>query len=112
VQDVFRKLEEAKGCIGAGSRCWRSVSAVQRRPPSVKSPPAKRGSIRCRAREVGVDFHDSSDAYGQGRNEELIASAVRGIRHNYVTASKFGSLRAADGSPTRQSIGRLHPTRW
>jgi hypothetical protein len=26
-----------------------------------------------RAREIGVDFLDSSDAYGQGRNEELIA---------------------------------------
>ena len=26
-----------------------------------------------RAREIGVNFLDSSDAYGQGRNEELIA---------------------------------------
>ena len=31
-----------------------------------------------RAREIGVDFLDSSDAYGQGRNEELIAHAVKG----------------------------------
>jgi aryl-alcohol dehydrogenase-like predicted oxidoreductase len=30
-----------------------------------------------RAREIGIDFLDSSDAYGQGRNEELIARAVR-----------------------------------
>ena len=53
-----------------------------------------------RAREIGVDFLDSSDAYGQGRNEELIARAVKGHRHEYVIASKFGNLRAADGSPT------------
>src|ERR1700732_2256276 len=53
-----------------------------------------------RAREIGVDFLDSSDAYGQGRNEELIASAVRGHRKEYVIATKFGNLRAADGSPT------------
>jgi aryl-alcohol dehydrogenase-like predicted oxidoreductase len=53
-----------------------------------------------RAREIGVDFLDSSDAYGQGRNEELIARAVKGHRHKYVIASKFGNLRAADGSPT------------
>ena len=33
-----------------------------------------------RAREIGVDFLDSSDAYGQGRNEELVASAVKGHR--------------------------------
>ena len=53
-----------------------------------------------RAREIGVDFLDSSDAYGQGRNEELIVSAVKGHRSEYVIASKFGNLRAADGSPT------------
>jgi aryl-alcohol dehydrogenase-like predicted oxidoreductase len=53
-----------------------------------------------RAREIGVDFLDSSDAYGQGRNEELIARAVRGHREEYVIASKFGNLRADDGSPT------------
>jgi aryl-alcohol dehydrogenase-like predicted oxidoreductase len=53
-----------------------------------------------RSREIGVDFLDSSDAYGQGRNEELIARAVRGHRNEYVIASKFGNLRAADGSPT------------
>jgi aryl-alcohol dehydrogenase-like predicted oxidoreductase len=29
-----------------------------------------------RAREIGVEFLDSSDAYGRGRNEELIARPV------------------------------------
>jgi len=53
-----------------------------------------------RAREIGVDFLDSSDAYGRGRNEELIARAVKGYRDEYVIASKFGNLRAPDGSPT------------
>ena len=52
------------------------------------------------AREIGVDFLDSSDAYGQGRNEELIACAVKGHRDDYVIACKFGNLRAPDGSPT------------
>src|SRR5437899_11773455 len=52
------------------------------------------------AREIGVDLLDSSDAYGQGRNEELIAHAVKGYRDEYVIASKFGNLRAPDGSPT------------
>ena len=56
-----------------------------------------------RAREIGVDFLDSSDAYDQGRNEELIARAVKGHRHEYVIASKFGNMRAADGSPTSES---------
>lgn len=58
-----------------------------------------------RAREIGVDFLDSSDAYGAGRNEELIARAVEGHRGEYVIASKFGNVqlrggpRFADGRP-------------
>src|SRR5437588_364001 len=56
-------------------------------------------TLRC-AREIGVDLLDSSDAYGRRRNEELIAHAVKGYRDKYVIASKFGNLRAPDGSPT------------
>jgi aryl-alcohol dehydrogenase-like predicted oxidoreductase len=37
-----------------------------------------------RARELGIDFLDTSDAYGVGRNEELIARAVNGHRRDYV----------------------------
>ncbi len=52
-----------------------------------------------RAAEIGVDFLDSSDAYGQGRNEELIARALKGRRQKYVIASKFGNMgRNPDGS--------------
>jgi len=58
-----------------------------------------------RARELGVDFLDTSDGYGAGRNEELIARAVAGHRDDYVIASKFGNVgllgnpRIADGRP-------------
>src|ERR1700689_3761710 len=57
------------------------------------------------ARELGIDFLDSSDAYGAGRNEELIAEAVAGRRGDYAIASKFGNIglqggpRFADGRP-------------
>jgi aryl-alcohol dehydrogenase-like predicted oxidoreductase len=67
-------------------------------------PAAGIATIR-RARELGVDFLDSSDAYGAGRNEELIARAVAGHRYDYVIASKFGNLglagsdRFSDGRP-------------
>jgi aryl-alcohol dehydrogenase-like predicted oxidoreductase len=61
-------------------------------------------TIRC-APELGVDFLDTSDAYGNGRNEELISRAVEGRRQQYVIASKFGNLRRADGTPTAD--GRL-----
>src|SRR3954465_1709224 len=67
-------------------------------------PEAAIATIR-RAREIGVDFLDTSDAYGAGRNEELIARAVAGHRGDYVIASKFGNLsqtggpRFSDGRP-------------
>jgi hypothetical protein len=48
-----------------------------------------------RACELGIDFLDTSDAYGNGRNEELISRAVGERRHDYVIASKFGNLRPA-----------------
>ena len=57
-----------------------------------------------RARELGIDFLDTSDAYGAGRNEELIARAVEGHRAEYVIASKFGNLSQAGGP--RFSDGR------
>jgi aryl-alcohol dehydrogenase-like predicted oxidoreductase len=57
-----------------------------------------------RAGELGIDFLDSSDAYGAGRNEELIARAVAGHRSDYVIASKFGNLSQTGGE--RFSDGR------
>ena len=53
-----------------------------------------------RAAGLGIDFLDTSDAYGNGRNEELISRAIDGCRHEYVIASKFGNLRRPDGTPT------------
>src|SRR5260370_37002123 len=63
-----------------------------------------------RARELGVDFLDTSDAYGAGRNEELIARAVAGHRGDYVIASKFGNLGmtgAGRFSAGRPAYGRV-----
>ncbi|HUA51061.1 MAG TPA: aldo/keto reductase [Candidatus Sulfotelmatobacter sp.] len=51
-----------------------------------------------RAPELGIDFLDTSDAYGKGRNEEIVGRALKGHRARYLVASKFGNLRLADGS--------------
>lgn len=51
------------------------------------------------ARDIGVTFLDSSDAYGAGKNEELLAQAIKGQRDAYVIATKFGNVRGADGKP-------------
>jgi aryl-alcohol dehydrogenase-like predicted oxidoreductase len=50
-----------------------------------------------RAIELGLNFFDTSDAYAAGRNEELIAQAIRGRRDGLVIATKFGNIRGPKG---------------
>ena len=52
-----------------------------------------------RAAELGIDFIDTSDAYGRGENERLVGRALADRRDKYVLATKFGNLRRADGTP-------------
>lgn len=49
------------------------------------------------AAQIGINFLDTSDAYGMGKNEELIGRAVAGRRDDYVIATKFGNVRLPDG---------------
>ena len=51
-----------------------------------------------RAFELGIDFLDTADMYGVGRNEELVGKAVRGRRDKVVIATKFGIERKTDGT--------------
>jgi aryl-alcohol dehydrogenase-like predicted oxidoreductase len=51
-----------------------------------------------RALDLGIDFLDTADMYGAGRNEELVGSAIRGRRNQVVLATKFGNVRNPDGS--------------
>src|SRR5512145_1385291 len=51
-----------------------------------------------RAAELGINFLDTADMYGVGRNEELIAKAIKGKRDKFVIATKFGNVRGKDGS--------------
>ena len=50
-----------------------------------------------RALELGVDFLDTADIYGIGRNEELVGRAIRGRRDKVIVATKFGNVRGEDG---------------
>jgi aryl-alcohol dehydrogenase-like predicted oxidoreductase len=53
-----------------------------------------------RARELGIDFIDTSDAYGaNGANEELVGRGLKGRRESYILATKFGNIRLPDGRP-------------
>jgi aryl-alcohol dehydrogenase-like predicted oxidoreductase len=50
-----------------------------------------------RAIELGVTLLDTSDAYADGRNEQLIANAIKGRRDGLVLATKFGNIRGPNG---------------
>ena len=51
-----------------------------------------------RALDLGVTFLDTADVYGTGTNEELVGRTIRGRRHEVVLATKFGNVRAPDGT--------------
>lgn len=63
-------------------------------------PGDERESIRTihRALELGMNFLDTADIYGLGRNEELVGKAIRDRREKAVLATKFGNVRGKDGS--------------
>lgn len=63
-------------------------------------PGDERESIRTihRALDLGLNFLDTADIYGIGRNEELVGKAIRDRRGKAVLATKFGNVRGADGS--------------
>jgi len=57
-----------------------------------------------RAADIGVNFLDSADVYGGGKNEELVGRAIKGRRKEYLIATKFGqampgAAREIDGRP-------------
>jgi aryl-alcohol dehydrogenase-like predicted oxidoreductase len=45
----------------------------------------------------GVNFLDTADMYGVGRNEQLLAQVLRTRRDEVVLATKFGNVRAENG---------------
>ena len=53
------------------------------------------------ALDEGIDFLDTADRYGEGRNEEALGRLIPDVgRDRFVIATKFGSIAAgADGKP-------------
>ena len=47
--------------------------------------------------ERGVNFLDTADMYGVGRNEELVGKAIRDRRDRVFLATKFGNVRGPAG---------------
>src|SRR5438093_339176 len=51
-----------------------------------------------RALDLGVTLLDTADVYGLGANEQLLGRALRNRRRETTLATKFGIVRAPDGS--------------
>ena len=51
-----------------------------------------------RALELGITFLDTADVYGPFKNEQLVGRAIRGRRDRVILATKFGNVRAPDGT--------------
>lgn len=45
-----------------------------------------------KALEMGVNFFDTSDAYGKGHSEELLGKAMKGRRSKFAVSTKIGWL--------------------
>lgn len=50
-----------------------------------------------RSIEAGGNFLDTADMYGVGRNETLIAKAIKDRRDRVIIATKFANVRSATG---------------
>jgi len=51
-----------------------------------------------KAVELGINFFDTADMYGVGKNEILVGNAIKPIRDKVILATKFGNVRGQDGS--------------
>ena len=49
------------------------------------------------ALDRGVNFLDTADMYGVGKNEELVGRAIRDRREEVFLATKFGNVRGPNG---------------
>jgi len=59
---------------------------------------AKSIAVIHHALEIGMNFFDTADMYGVGRNEKLVGEALRDRRDKAVIATKFAIVRGEDGS--------------
>lgn len=50
------------------------------------------------APDIGINFFDTADMYGVGSNERLLAPVLKARRDEVVIATKFGNVRAEDGT--------------
>jgi aryl-alcohol dehydrogenase-like predicted oxidoreductase len=75
--------------------------------PGIYSPVNDEASIQTihRLLDLGINFIDTAERYGNGHNERLVGRAIRDRRGRVVLATKFGAHTHEDGSHVR-GLGR------
>src|SRR6202051_1517730 len=67
---------------------------------------ATSGRIVAKARETGINFIDTADAYNGGNSEQVVGRAISNNRPNWVLATKLANQMGED--PNRGGLSR----RW
>jgi aryl-alcohol dehydrogenase-like predicted oxidoreductase len=75
--------------------------------PGIYNPVEEEESLTTfeRVFDLGINFVDTADIYGQGHNERLIGGAIRGRRNKVILATKFGGDSDEQGK-TVPGMGR------
>src|ERR1700749_3288525 len=62
--------------------------------------------IVAKAREAGINFIDTADAYNNGNSEQVVGRAISNSRQNWIVATKLANAMGDD--PNRSGLSR----RW
>jgi aryl-alcohol dehydrogenase-like predicted oxidoreductase len=87
----YRKLAESEHLSAVGLGCM-SMSHAYGIPDDEESIATLHYAL-----DLGINFWDTADFYGNGRNEELISKVLTTNREKIFIASKFGFRATEDG---------------
>jgi aryl-alcohol dehydrogenase-like predicted oxidoreductase len=85
------------GCLGYGAMVLEGYYGGVDEPQAV-------ATIQ-HALDLGMDFIDTADAYGDGRNELLVARAIEGRRDDAFVCTKFGLVYDANETGSELQTG-------
>ncbi|MEX2430540.1 MAG: aldo/keto reductase [Dehalococcoidia bacterium] len=94
----YRKLGNSDlnaSVIGLGTNNFGNPSRISEKADSAK--------VLDKCLELGINFIDTADAYGQGQSEEHIGEALKGHRKEWLIGTKF-NLARLDGQSVRDRI--------
>lgn len=95
----YRKLgntNEELSAIGLGCMGMSQFYGVKNDTESIKA--------MYRALDLGINFWDTADYYGNGTNEELIANVLRENRDKIFLSTKFSARNSIPGDPTSPPV--------